>query len=525
MPTISGYLPFASDEALIPLSGGVAPTGLSFTQVYTQRMHDPFPALGSRFLLFEDRFLNASNPTAKYVATTLSGTTPTITAAGGSLSASGAAAGEIAFNVNRQSAVAPYYFVRARVDVTPSTGSYVTVGIRNTSTGTIYGFRYLAGTGLQFVNGATATTVAAAAPPATLAAPFSLIAAYTGTDVQLFVQYDNGSVHALTARTGFGPDLRVPATHALYVPFLALGIAAAGTASVSHFCGGYTGALGSRDYRFVTYSDGTPYKRNGLFYFLGTKANSDTYTTNSMALWSFDPISLATVLIGHMFMPSAGSLGSSYSGALSFNPLTGVWTLISASWGLGTANAVTNVQMYYGTTTDDVISQAVTNIPGTILPAPMNTSPTYDATLRVTSTGTNLLVVSESGTLVLFSGSSLTSMTRVAQSGGGENMSWTRINGTWYIIANGNQVLDANLANPVTITGLNPAGPSLQSGSPYPASAILTVVDQTTSRYLMLCFDGTSLTGGQGSVGGMIVSQGNQTVTGHELPRRRLIRF
>ncbi|MGI4787935.1 MAG: hypothetical protein ACRYFS_03690 [Janthinobacterium lividum] len=95
--------------------------------------------------------------------------------------------------------------------------------------------------------------------------------------------------------------------------------AAPGTASISGISAGYFGGLGVSDCQMVTYEDGTPFTRNGLYYFTSDTpgAVSSLVTTTSLnewdhdAIFSYDPITQAIVQVGQI--PFNDSASTTYT--------------------------------------------------------------------------------------------------------------------------------------------------------------------------------------------------------------------
>lgn len=132
---------------------------------------------------------------------------------------------------------------------------------------------------------------------------------------------------------------------------------------------------------------------------------------------------------------------------------------------------------------------------------------------------------------VLFEGTSLTSLTRIAGDSANnfhDGAQWAKIGGTWYVIYGGTTGFvsySESLGDRTVLTNWSnniPSGVFNSFGSYPPHAALLAVADEGFTRYLALCYGAD--TNNTNSRGSLVVLEANEKPTGYEFGRRSLAR-
>lgn len=542
-------IPLTADDPQFTLSGAVNPAAAVFQQVVQQQMLDPLPAIGDDAVVHEQRFLNVTAPVGGYTQTLNGGSAApaSVTVDGGALTITApATALDVSYSLPQNPCAAPFFFVRARLESVPNSGT-VEVGIVNPTSGDRYCFQYVKDSGgvaslkwTQRISGTT-TAFAVGTPPSTIpATPVAIALLVAGKNQWSLIQYDNGSIHACGISNP-SVDIRTTANFAAFRPHFGVSLPASAVAKIGSFSVGYPGGLGVVNHRLVTYDDGTPYLRRGKYFFTTTLANSGSYDGEHCAVMSFDPYSLRYKIVCRMFFPTGSQLGSLYAGSLTFNQNTGVWTALMSSWGVGTWTT-DGVDTYFAQTTDDVLDgRSVAVMPAALLPLNTGsgawTNGSYDPALRYDpNTSTYYVAVTETSARTsfqqwpaLYSGSSLTNLTRVAHdtTNNGENPNWVRMNGAWWLIFSwGNGIVQydpTTLANRTVLSNWPQTTPD-SFGTLTHGAAVLPVPGAASTTYYMLTWDGSKIGTNDGTEGGNLITRCTTVANGHEFPRRRLLR-
>lgn len=338
-------------------------------------------------------------------------------------------------------------------------------------------------------------------------------------------------------------DLKTVSEMTQWRAFMGDNLGSAGSGSFLSFSVDIPGAFyGMRDPTPCTFSDGTPFVKDGKYYLAFTVPDiSATYQGNHMAIATLDPVSYQVELVSHLFFRySATQVATNYAGHFVYDEAADVFRVVHCNWGI---SGSTPTPLWLGTTDRD-ITKGVHVIPAVQLnlPAPGGVTSVYDPSLRKENGVWKLVGVSNNGTNsfpVLFTSSDLTNWTLAANSTlhAAEGAKWAKIGGTWYAVFGGLssgdvfdfQCYDSSLnyvgTLPTWSAGFDtlPGYTGVDPG-PAPHPCLIPVMDDDRTRYLLVTFDRTNFGAGKAATGACVVMEAAEVPTGHEFARKYLLR-
>jgi hypothetical protein len=528
--------------AQIPLATSHTPTQLTMQLVHAERSRDILPANGPHTPLVEE-FHKDDLFETRWGGWTISGSASSIGLGGKLTVVAGGSGLDRVFKAPTKLAVPTGVFCAARIDPNYGTanGDEVAVGFykesasefvqatwnRNTGTVTITSGGGLTGT-------ASVGTINPSAQPIWLALLFSYPASFA------LVSDDGRNWNVLGQVTVTGTDLRNPINWSTMRPGFRVKLAASATGIVTSFRAGYAGSYGFRDFKAVTYADGTPLRRDGLYYFTGTVATGNNdFQSNHMAVWSFNPTTYQTDLVHHLFYDVDGlGVGAGYGGQAVYDETTAEWLVVANTWGFG--NQSTGIDLILAETTRDLTAQGISVLKAEIItPSPMSM---YDSSVRRDLNGTWWLTAIETTKRtgwsanehgpVVFTGPTLRNLTRFATATNTavDGSQWAKIGGQWYVLggsSNGFRAWNADLSNETLLSSwFNQLPAGLLGWGSFPSHPSFLVVDDGyQTRYLLATYDTSFVLGLGASKGGLVVLEADQKPTGQEFASKIVPRF
>ena len=533
------------------LGTSYSPGQLTMRVVHAERSRNPLPADGP-FVPFVDDFAGDTRFTNRWSITTASGTASAQTIVDNRLTVSATSGGALDRVYKAQTRlVSPAgVFTAVRVDPGWSGDSYACCGFFENATGDFVQAQWRLNTGAlditarsgggQISISSSSGTADTLAGPTTDTGPLWLGMILSWNEAILVTSRDGVNWdHQVRKELSRTTSLNDSTAWDLFRPGMRLVPAASGTVVVSSFRCGYVGASGIRDMKPLTFEDGTPLKANGKYWIAATVAHGgNSFRSNHMAIWSFDPNTYQVELVRHLFYNLVGTgVGACYGGQAVYNETTATWTVLANSWGFDTLDS--GVDLVLATTTEDLLSPGVSVLRATRI-TNISTTSVYDSSLRKEN-GTWYVAAIETASRLdwgsgygpsLFSGPSLDNLTRVQATGTTETdgTCWAKIGGTWYILVGGSTgwaFYSSTMTGRTTLSSwMSNLPTSLFAFAEFQAHACLIPVDDGwRTRYCLLSFDAGRLLTGLSSIGGLVVLEADEKPTGQEFAPRLAPRY
>jgi hypothetical protein len=328
-------------------------------------------------------------------------------------------------------------------------------------------------------------------------------------------------------------DLRDPAVLRDY----RYGFGAAGadaTAEITGFEAGHFGLAGIRDPHVVTYSDGTPYIRDGKLYFTATQAGLAFFQAAHWGVWTLDLDDPSRIeQVANLFFARDGLVLGDSAGQVVADERDGGFHVAVSGWG---DFAFKGVHVRYVRTFEDILD-GVHVLESVRMPLPTDVSSWDPAMVRLEDRwyvgfvespyqdpvkGFNFHPALARGDV----GGGMTELHRV-----GDDLARTQTEGTvlqkiggrWYLLASDGDERRYRVYD----LSMRPLGfLDAPYGTNIPHPQVVPVSDRGRTRYLMITFDGTQYFEpvlGYGTHGDLIVMRAAQTVGGHEFPPRAAV--
>lgn len=305
----------------------------------------------------------------------------------------------------------------------------------------------------------------------------------------------------------------------------------------------YMPGLNFQNPRLVTYRDGTPYTRDGMYYLTGTPIPGSSADSLCGGVWEFDPVTHRTRFITLVLAnDTTFGIGHPACDKLIYDEINDQWIMLSATWGFQDEASGTNI--IYGTTTRDPLRGGVLYMDTQLLNiGTYNTNSYYDIDAYWDGTNWQVACIETDAKTnwtnrypCLFTGPTLTSLTRIRNEnthGTFDGAMWIKVGGVWYFSASGtnsparwNNTLTASSYVDLSVpwTSQYPYG-IIPAGSYMSHYTLIPVCDGTgVTRYLCVAFGGDeNVSGWTPSIGSFHVLEARQAPVGWEFPRRRVL--
>jgi hypothetical protein len=511
-----------------PLGTVYTPSQLTMRPVHAERSRNILPQSGPHVPLAEE--FHPDDLFATRWANWTGAGTATVTL-GGQITVT--ASGALARTYRSQTVLAAPTGVFASVRVEAATGDdTVAVGFYSTNGGPqveavwdrASGDLSVGAAGGITGGGATGT-LAHAGRPVWLA----LLLAWPATFVMTSLDGRHWHIHG--QQTVGGSTLTDPAVWRTLRPGFRVALADTSTAVLAAYRAGYAGSYGYRDFKAVTWADGTPLRKDGRYWFTGTVAHGNAdFRSNHAAIWSFCPDSYRTDLVHHLFwdVPTLG-VGAAYPGHLVYDD--GQWIMACSTWGFG--NVGTGIDTIVGGTSRDLLTPGVTVLRGEIITPTMTDKSLYDPSIRRDQGGTWWLCAVETTVRsgwsggqhgpAVFAGPDLTSLSRYATASNTavDGTVWGKIGGEWYVFGGASDGYRAWLPDMTGEALLSSWSSQIPGGlvtfGAFPAHPALLVVDDGwRTRYLLATYDTSLVLSLNASKGGLVVLEADEKPVGQE---------
>jgi hypothetical protein len=327
-------------------------------------------------------------------------------------------------------------------------------------------------------------------------------------------------------------DLRDPAVIRNY----RYGFGAGGsgtTADITEVEAGHFGEAGLRDPHVVSYTDGTPYVRNGKLYFTATQAGFAFFPTAHWGVWTLDLKKLDRIEpVAKLFFARDGLVLGDHAGQILVDERHGGFHIAVSSWG---DFAFQGVHVRYVRTFTDVL-RGVHVLTSERLPLPTDVSSWDPAMARIDDRWYVGFVESPFQDPVqgftfhpaLARSEPRGALTRLSRVGADlarrqtEGVILQKIGGRWYVLASDGERREY----PVYDLSMRALG-ALKApyGSNIPHPQIVPISEDGRTRYLLITFNGTQFherTLGYGTHGDLIVMHASPAGRlGHYVAPRR----
>ncbi len=365
-----------------------------------------------------------------------------------------------------------------------------------------------------------------------------------------WIEDSNGNRAAMRGTIGVSPDMRLLTNFSSgWKPFFgALRFNnTTATLTATQFRSGYTGAIGVRDFKPLTYANGVPYvdsMRPSKRFYSTTCATGADFRTNHLSVMSVDVDTGAAQVESILFFNIANTdrtnpaatkdmCTSLYGGQIVRDVMDTTWQVVVNGWGLG--NVATGIKLWYAetstdlTTGDNVLALDAHQLTLYTSVGIVHTTSLYDNSFYWDGTKWRL-VCAETATATnwssynaaLFEGVDFDNLIRVARdtTHSAEGTVWSRIGDTWYVTsggAGGPHIWDSSLTyqssyiSNLTLTGLNTTFSSF--GSHF---GVIPINRDGDTSYFALLFSNDQLLSANASKGKLVVMDSDEIATGLE---------
>jgi hypothetical protein len=351
--------------------------------------------------------------------------------------------------------------------------------------------------------------------------------AVTENYVTALIGYAAGWTPVARARVTELLDLRNPAILRTY----RYGFGAGGTGAtvdVTEIEAGYFGEAGLRDLHIVSYTDGTPYTRDGKLYFTATQAGLASFPAAHWGVWTLDIKNPSRIEpVAKLFFARDGLVLGDHAGQILVDERHGGFHVAVSSWG---DFDYQGVHVRYVRTFADVL-HGVHVLASERLPLPTDVSSWDPAMARIgdrwyvgfvespfqdRARGFNFHpALARSGP-----GGTLAHLSRVSADLARhqtEGVVLQKIGGRWYVLASDGERREYPVYD-LSMRGLGVLNAPYGSNIPHPQ--IVPIPGGDRIRYLLITFDGTQFHErllGYGTHGDFIVMQASEIERRHKL--------